>query len=202
MESVVFQRAHFFRTGRENVSVPSRLRTCLALFCSWPRALSRQVAGRSSLGQGETSVVVRRCLECALEGPAPPRFSARSVSLAVARRRVAAGDDEAWPEEESFSHGAVAKVCAGISNGRVVMWEYVPSKWNGDEAANLYRGAIQKTLREQRGRKTRYLISDDNDPAGYKSTKGMLAEAELGTQAVPAPASSPDLNLLGFLHLA
>ena len=82
------------------------------------------------------------------------------------------------------------------------MWEYVPSKWNGDEAANLYRGAIQKTLREQRGRKTRYLISDDNDPAGYKSTKGMLAEAELGTQAVPAPASSPDLNLLGFLHLA
>ena len=35
--------------------------------------------------------------------------------------------------------GGTVNVCAGISNCRVVLWEYLP-KWNGAEAAALYKG--------------------------------------------------------------
>ena len=94
--------------------------------------------------------------------------------------------------------GASANVCAGLSNGRVVMWEYLPQKWNGAEAAALYRGAIIKTLRKERGQKRHYNLIEDNDPSGYKSSKARAAKSELGICAVPMPTFSPDLNPLDF----
>ena len=94
--------------------------------------------------------------------------------------------------------GVVAKVCAGISNGRLVLWEYLRSRWNGEEAARLYRGPLIKTLRKCRGRKTRYMVFEDNDPAGYKSSKGVQAKADLGIRSVPSPPYSPDLNPLDY----
>ena len=87
--------------------------------------------------------------------------------------------------------GASANVCAGLSNGRVVMWEYLPQKWNGAEAAALYRGAIIKTLRKERGQKRHYNLIEDNDPSGYKSSKARAAKSELGICAVPMPTFSP-----------
>ena len=101
-------------------------------------------------------------------------------------------------KKNKMNTGAVAKVCAGINNGRVVMWEYLPSRWNGDEAAKLYRGAVIKTLRKHRGHKARYMLFEDNDPAGYKSSKGVAAKADLGIKAVPSPPYSPDLNPLDY----
>ena len=56
-------------------------------------------------------------------------------------------------------------VCAGISNCRIVLWEY-HSKWNG-QAAELYKGPILKTLKKQRDLKASYLLVEDNDPTGY-----------------------------------
>ena len=47
-------------------------------------------------------------------------------------------------KKNKINTGAVAKVCAGLSNGRVVLWEYLPKTWNGSEAASLYKGAILK----------------------------------------------------------
>ena len=39
---------------------------------------------------------------------------------------------------------------------------------------------------------------EDNDPVGYKSTKGEAAKEELGIQAITYPRHSPDLNPLDF----
>jgi hypothetical protein len=47
--------------------------------------------------------------------------------------------------------GGSVNVCAGLSGGKVVLWEYLPKKWNGEEAAKLYNGAIAKCLRRQGG---------------------------------------------------
>ena len=94
--------------------------------------------------------------------------------------------------------GAVAKVCAGICNGRIAMWEYLPKLWNGKQAASLYRGLVIKTLKKNSGTKRRHLVFEDNDPVGYKSNKGLQAKEELGIEAVPMPAYSPDLNPLDF----
>ena len=101
-------------------------------------------------------------------------------------------------KKNRMNTGAIAKVCAGISNGRIVMWEYLPKRWNGEEAAKLYKGAILKTLRKQRGVRPTYLVFEDNDPSGYKSSRGKAAKAESGIDAIPMPVFSPDLNPLDF----
>ena len=101
-------------------------------------------------------------------------------------------------KKNKMNTGAVAKVCAGLSNGRVVLWEYLPKTWNGEEAASLYRGAIAKTLEKHRGQKRKYRVMEDNDPTGYKSGKALAAKAELGIEAFPMPRYSPDLNPLDF----
>lgn len=62
--------------------------------------------------------------------------------------------------------GGSAHVCAGVSNGRVVLWEYFSGPWNGEKAAEMYRGPIIKILKKKRGVKAKYLIAEDNDPTG------------------------------------
>ena len=101
-------------------------------------------------------------------------------------------------KKNRMNTGAVAKVCAGVSGGRIVMWEYLPRRWTGAEAAKLYRGAITKVLKKVRGVKPKYVVFEDNDPTGYKSTKGKDAKKELGIEAIPMPVFSPDLNPLDF----
>ena len=101
-------------------------------------------------------------------------------------------------KKNKMNTGAIAKVCAGVSNGRIVMWEYLPKRWTGEEAAKLYKGPILKILKKQRGVKAKYLVFEDNDPTGYKSAKGMAAKAESGIEAIPMPVFSPDLNPLDF----
>ena len=101
-------------------------------------------------------------------------------------------------KKNRMNTGAVAKVCAGISNGRIVMWEYLAKRWTGEEAAKLYRGAIIKTIQKVRGVKRKYKVFEDNDPTGYKSKVGKKAKAELGIDAIPMPVFSPDLNPLDY----
>ena len=93
--------------------------------------------------------------------------------------------------------GGVVNVCAGISNCRVVLWEYLP-KWNGEEAAALYKGPIMDTLVRVRGAKPRYLIAEDNDPTGYKSSKGKTQKRASGIKTVDWPRYSPDLMPLDY----
>eukprot|EP00973_Karenia_brevis_P025784 3559129-Karenia_brevis.AAC.1 len=94
--------------------------------------------------------------------------------------------------------GASASVCAGICGSRIVLWEYLPKKWNGSEAAKLYEGAIIKTLKKHKGKKRKYLVFEDNDPSGFKSNLGQEAKERAGIKAVPSPTFSPDLNPLDF----
>ena len=101
-------------------------------------------------------------------------------------------------KKNNYNTGGKVNVCAGISNGRVVLWEYLPKSWNGEEAARLYQGAILKGLKKHRGQKRNYRVLEDNDPRGYKSGKAQAAKAEHGITAVPFPRYSPDLNPLDF----
>ena len=101
-------------------------------------------------------------------------------------------------KKNKFNTGGKVNVCAGISNNRVVLWEYLPKEWNGEQAARLYQGPIMKILNKQRGQKRSYRVLEDNDPRGFKSGKAQTAKAELGITAVPFPRYSPDLNPLDF----
>ena len=88
-------------------------------------------------------------------------------------------------------------LCVGISNCRIVLWEYNRA-WNGQVAADLYKGAIMKVLAKHRGVKASYLVAEDNDPTGYKSGKAMAEKRRLGIQTIEWPRFSPDLMPLDF----
>lgn len=94
--------------------------------------------------------------------------------------------------------GGVVNVCAGISNGKVVLWHYLQKRWSGEAAAALYRGPLLNALRRARGEKAKYLIVEDNDRTGYKSKKAMEAKHDKGIDTVEWPRYSPDLNPLDF----
>ena len=98
----------------------------------------------------------------------------------------------------SHNIGGCVKILAGISGDRVLVWEDIGKKWNGEKAAEMYRGPIIKALRKARGKKRSFLIAEDNDPSGYKSSKGMAAKREVNIKTVPWPRYSPDLNPLDF----
>ena len=49
--------------------------------------------------------------------------------------------------------GAAVNVCAAIINCKVKMWQYLPSKWCGDAAVELYTGPLVAALRKHRGAK-------------------------------------------------
>ena len=101
-------------------------------------------------------------------------------------------------KKNRLNTGASAKVCAGVSGGRLVMWEYLPKQWNAKEAVKLYEGAIMTALKKARGTKPKYLVFEDNDPSGYKSNKAIATKKALKIEAIPSPVSSPDLNPLDF----
>ena len=93
--------------------------------------------------------------------------------------------------------GGSVGVCAGIANCRIVLWEYY-TKWNGDIAAEMYRGPIMKVLKKERGRKPSYLLVEDNDPSGYKSSKALAEKRRLHIRTIKWPRYSPDLMPLDF----
>ena len=94
--------------------------------------------------------------------------------------------------------GGHALVCAGISNCKVVLWEYIQGRWGGAKAADMYKGPIMKTLKKKRGEKTSYFLVEDNDPQGYKSGLAKAAKRSLGIKTMEWPRYSPDLNPLDF----
>ena len=101
-------------------------------------------------------------------------------------------------KKNRINPGASVNVCAGISNGRIAFWHYLPSTWNATVAAATYRGPILRALRRCRGEKDSYLLLEDNDPSGYKSKKACEAKAEVGIRTMEFPRYSPELNPMDY----
>ena len=102
------------------------------------------------------------------------------------------------PRKHRINAGGSISLCAGIANGKIVLWEYLSGRWNGEAAAKLYKGPILKALRKHRGRKSCYKILEDNDPRGYKSSKARAAKKAAGIKPMPMPRYSPDLMPLDY----
>ena len=47
-------------------------------------------------------------------------------------------------------------------------------------------------------RKPAWVVMEDNDPAGYKSSKGIAAKSEARMSVLALPPRSPDLNVLDY----
>ena len=90
------------------------------------------------------------------------------------------------------------QVLAGVGHGRVLLWEYIEGRWNGAAAAAMYKGPILKALKKAYPGHRKYLIQEDNDPAGFKCNKGIAAKDEAGINTLAVPKHSPDLNLCDY----
>ena len=89
-------------------------------------------------------------------------------------------------------------VLAGVANDKVVLWEYIDGNWNGGAAAKMYSGPVLKALKAAHPSRRRFLILEDNDPAGFKSTKGVNAKEVAKIDALTFPKHSPDLNVCDY----
>ena len=103
-------------------------------------------------------------------------------------------------KKQRINPGASVNVVAGIAKGRIRLWHYLPKgkKWCGKLAADTYSGPIQKTLKRVYGKKKQYIIIEDNDPTGYKSSAAKREKKKLRIVTPEWPAYSPDLNPLDF----
>ena len=75
-------------------------------------------------------------------------------------------------KKNRMNTGAVAKVCAGISNGRIVMWEYLAKRWTGEEAAKLYRWGYHQDHPEGAGRQAEVQGIRGQRPHGLQEQGG------------------------------
>ena len=100
--------------------------------------------------------------------------------------------------KHKFNPGGSVHILGGICGDKVVLWEEIVGKWCGDKAAEMYSGPIKKVLQRRRPGKRSWLIMEDNDPAGFKSSKGKQAKGANRMTTVNQPPYSPDLNPLDF----
>lgn len=103
-------------------------------------------------------------------------------------------------KEMKFSAPGIYVQCAVIK-GRVAMWEYMDGSWNGEEAANMYKGPLLSALKKAypgKPNKEPWVVLEDNDPAGYKSGKARRAKESVNIVTDDLPRRSPDLNVLDY----
>ena len=79
------------------------------------------------------------------------RVFLQKQKMVVQLRTPQGGLEEHFTKPGTKTHrknlGGYVDVCAGISNGRIMLWEYY-SKWNGEVAANMYKGPIMQALKK------------------------------------------------------
>ena len=112
-----------------------------------------------------------------------------------AYRGVGAGLDEAYvvlPKDLRFNPGAKScRIAAGVGCGRVLLWHEVGKKWNGAQAASLYQGPLLSALRRGYPKSRSWTILEDNDPAGFKSSKGKAAKRQSKINVFCIPNAAP-----------
>ncbi|CAJ1348781.1 unnamed protein product [Effrenium voratum] len=134
-------------------------------------------------------------------GKARDHAARRSIRGAYrSKRRVFTAGYTKPPAALKQNTGAKsAQVTCAIGNGKVLMWHVTKGQWNGASAASMYCGPLQRALaREYPDVRGSWRVLEDNDPSGYKSSKGLAAKAYAGIVTLDLPKRSPDLNPLDY----
>jgi transposase len=94
--------------------------------------------------------------------------------------------------------GAQAWVLGGICQGRVRLWEYIDGRWNAEQACRMYAGPIMRLLKRVKPHKRSWTVVEDNDPAGFRSSRATSLKQSLKLRPLSLPPYSPDLMPLDF----
>ena len=92
-------------------------------------------------------------------------------------------------------------VTAAVIKGKIRMWRYVDGRFNGKEAASMYKDlskVLGRTLPDVRANsRTKFVVLEDNDPC-FKSSSAKKVKAVMGMVTDDLPPRSPDLNPLDY----
>jgi hypothetical protein len=138
--------------------------------------------------------------------PSYTNAAARAVAaqreVRGAYRVAADGLDENYvvmPKHLKYNTGTKSvRIAGGVGNGRVRLWHELAKTWNGQAAAKLYLGPVRSALRRANPKKRSYLMLEDNDPTGFKSTVGEKAKKRAKIRVFPIPKRSPDLSVMDY----
>lgn len=89
-------------------------------------------------------------------------------------------------------------VTAGVIKGKIRLWDYTDGPWNAKAASFMYTKPLAAALKKAYPGKKKFLVLEDNDPAGYKSKSGLAAKKLAGIETMDLPRRSPDLNVLDY----
>jgi hypothetical protein len=89
-------------------------------------------------------------------------------------------------------------VAAVVSVDRIILWDYVEGRWNGEKAHDLYAGPIAKALTRVRGDKRKYTVVEDGDRKGFTSKKGKSGKVKAKIKALTLPPRTPSLMPLDY----
>ena len=133
---------------------------------------------------------------------AQARAHAAMRMVRVAYREAGEGLDECYvviPKHMRFNPGARScRIAGAVGGGRVRLWHEVGRKWNGEKAAELYKGPLLSALKRGWPHKRSWTVLEDNDPTGFKSTKGEAAKRQCKIKVFAIPKRSPDLNVCDY----
>ena len=148
--------------------------------------------------EGLLRTAVARAVSRDLQQPSRFPWSSWSLPGTSAEVRVAPEFTKPSSKKHRINPGGAVNLCAGISKGRIVLWEYLDGPWSGESASKLYAGPIMKALKKHHGVKPSYKLLEDNDPRGHKSAKARKMKAALNIKPMAFPRYSPDLMPLDY----
>ena len=103
------------------------------------------------------------------------------------------------PKDLRYNTGAKpVRIAAAVGGGKVLLWYEVGSRWSGKKAADVYKGPLRSALMKRYPRSKSWLILEDNDPTGFKSTAGKKAKKQAKINVFEIPKRSPDLNVCDY----
>ena len=88
-------------------------------------------------------------------------------------------------------------ILAAVGNGKMMMWHKC-ARWNGAAAKAMYTGPLAKALKKAYPTKSKFIVLEDNDPSGFKSSKGVAGKIAAKIHAFEIPRRSPDLNVQDY----
>ena len=102
------------------------------------------------------------------------------------------------PKDLKQNFGKSVQVSVAISAKRVLACHVVNNKWNKHSASSMYKDVLGPALHKVYPGKRRFLVLEDNDPAGYKSILAKDTKQAMGVDVLELPKRSPDLNPLDY----
>ncbi len=91
-----------------------------------------------------------------------------------------------------------ALVMGGVGGGSVFLWHVIDRRWSGETAADVVKNVMQPALKKKYPSEKSFLILEDNDPTGNRSTACMKAKRKANIRLFYIPKRSPDLNVLDY----